>query len=326
MNTESWPAPLRSLMGLNKKKPDDEVVVAKQEKPVKPINWWTPWSWTDTHDVYFGDDGAWVYRMLPLPILNGDGLDQLFGSVSFQGVERQIHLLLHAWSAPTEAATLRSTGTDLDNYLESTVTLHSPVRRVILGVKLEAAGKKISTLDSIYQSVDTILGEFVPDYELYDADREAVDAWLKPFGATRLDPVALAQLEAWYTLGHWADVSATEEDTYVRMSNGASLNFATANPDMASHDKPPAPPVPPAAKSAVCASARATVLGGKKPGEKYLSDVSVIYGRRAVAAGPWLNILRATMPAANPAGVPLRQLPALDETLPCSVERLNPSW
>lgn len=289
----------------------------------KPLTWWTPWTWTDTSGVYFGDDGAWLYRQLPLSVLDGHNIESLLRTGETVLKDRDIHLLLHAWSAPVESGMFADTNTNLDTYLHDTIRVNVPVRRLLIGVQLVATAKTQSFMENLYETVDHAIGEYVPDYGLYDNDKATVQAWLDQFDATPLDAVAAAQLESWYLLGQDSNVAAEEEDTYIRLPQHAMVMAATANPDPASSRFPAAPPVPPGARSAVVASARG-YLGQTSRGVPALKNPSFVLARRATAAPGWVDQLRQIMPAANAAGLPLRQLPALDETLPSSGARNNP--
>ena len=319
-------AALRKLLGLPTPGGDDHGDHLPEAAPppgrrrrTRPVHWWTPWTWVSAAGIYVGDDGAWCYRNLPVSLLSDGGLTTLLTDPAAAAGDG-LHLLLHAWSAPIEEAALRTTGTGLDDYLAETVHLYAPVRRLIIGVKLRPGGAgTTSTLASVYDTIDAALGEAVPDLACYDDAVAAVDAWLGRYHGAGLDREATDMLESWYTLGHQTNVTADEGDSHIRLSDGHLLTFATANPDPTSDRHPPAPPPPPTSRSAVVTSARATCSDGQ------LSDLSVVYGRRSLGALPWTDTLRAVMPAANPGGLPLRQLPALDETLPSSASRLNPA-
>lgn len=315
MDTSRIPPWARKLLSLPE--PPEPSDVPAAAKPVRRSHWWTPWSWVSADGIYIGDDGAWLYRQLPLALLASDGLTTMVCDPAIDG--QRLHLLLHAWSAPIEEASLRTTGTDLDDYLADTIRLYSPVRRLIVGVRLPDRDTETSTLSAVYATIDRVLGEHVPNLDAHDADLEVLDRWLAGYGATACDRVATDMLEAWYTLGHPTPTDADETETNIQLGGGSLLTFATGNPDPTSDLHPPAPPLPPGARSAVVASARFTA---RRDG---VDDLGLVYGRRALGAAPWVDTLRRVMPAANVSGLPLRQLPALDETLPCSKASLNPS-
>lgn len=299
----------------------DRVDLKAQDKEIP--SWWTPFHWLDDAGVYIGNDGAWLYRSLPLDTLSSGGISPLLTLLAGELGSRDIHLVTHAWSAPTNTSeTITSTGTPLDTYIAEAVRLHSPTRRFTLGVKLVAATKKGATKLGLADDIDRILGESVPDYDSYTNDYTTVETVLTRFNAATLDKEARDQLEAWYAHGVIKDIDINEKDNNIDIGGHALLVAATARPDRSVTTATTGTPAP-VVGAVICLSARGT-LTTNPDGTPALKNASLILARRSPITTPWLDELDLALPAARRAGLPLRQLPALDETLPCSTQRVNP--
>lgn len=306
----------------------EEISVKKRKKEEEIPTWWTPWSWLTDQGVYYGSNGAWLYRELPPDVLSTGGLKPLLEGMLATIGEREIHLTSHAWSAPVDEQTLPTTGTDLDNYLRNALTLHTPTWRLLIGIKLsdkDENGKKILPKNrGISAEIDKWLGEDVPDLDVFQPDADRVERALKGFNASPPSKDARDHLESWYTQGVVKDVDVTEMDTHIDIGGTSMLIAATSRPDYNTRVLTRGTPAP-VVGAVLCFSLRTVIVeDNKKPGNVLLSVPSIVLARRAPITTPWLEELEIALPKARRAGLPLRQLPALDETLPCSQQRTNP--
>lgn len=287
----------------------------------KNQHWTTPWSWVDQDRMYYGDDGFWLYRQLPIRLLYDDlkELKNLLAELNRQLPGRQIHLLQYQWSAPAQLPD--DTPAQLQELLGEMRELHTPLRSLILGVKLQPAppsklGFFKSMKKDLWDSIDILLKEDVPEFDSTDADRAVVSGILMQFGATSVSGEAAGHLEGWYLLGASTDPVVVENETSIDFGNTSILTCLSVC-DVVDEGKPtPLPAVGP--NAVICLSLRGTLASNE------LLDTSVVLARRASGAGSWVTSAGAALKSATVQLLPLRQLPALSETLPGSSERVTP--
>lgn len=278
--------------------------------------WATPHQWADADGMYAGNGQVWLYRQLPPQVLYDlPALGNLLSTWHAGMGEREVHLLLHTWERPSEPPA--GTPAALATFQSRAIGFLVPVRHALVGIRLTAAQTATELMTELDDTIDTLLAEDVPDFPAYDDDRARVTRTLAESGATALDRTTSGSLESWYTLGSPVDVAVTERDDRVSVPGGAVIEMATAGPI---DDHPSAGRVPGAGnRGATVVSIRGTLTS------EGLTRTSVVYGRRAEAPTvPWPVALR-DLPAVTPRPLPLRQLTALDETLPCSLRRVDPS-
>lgn len=295
--------------------------------------WSTPHQWADSDGLYADQDHGWLYCELPLQLLRAekDGaapLDRLMEALANQRPNREVHLLMHAWE---EACRVPASGAPaLDAYLAETAALFVPTRRLLLGVALDGAQ---TARGGVLESLDGVLGERVPQLSRFDTDRGAVQAVLGRFGAQPASGSARSHLEGWFTLGSSTDVEAIERDdvVFVDETNVIELVAAAA----IRRGESASALLAAGRRGAVVASVRGfvrarpdqtgAVSGATAPVAGSLSKVSIVLGRRAeTPPAPWAVDLRR-VPGLVVRPLPLRQLDALAETLPCGRTRVSPT-
>lgn len=295
----------------------------------------TPWSWVDDGGLYHGNDGAWLYRELPLTLLTPIGgripLDQMIDELAAQLPDRHIHLASHTWETGTPLPD--GTPEPLADYLTAALTFLVPTRTLLIGVQLRAAApagddSKLRVL--LPELLTSALGEAVPDLSRYDADRDLVSEALDPWTTGVPGRSATEYLEGWHTLGNGPDERVRETQDAILVGEYGAIECAavmtfTAGPALA------APLPSPGEGGALVVSVRGQLTdsdGSRKsdhlrPGT--LRGCSIVLGRRTgYALDAWVDVLR-NHPGIELRPLPLRQLAALDETLPCSARRVSPT-
>lgn len=306
--------------------PQGALSTAVRSKVDKPPVWMTPHEWSDTGGMYAGHGQAWIYRQLPARVLRDPGaMEDALRALAAALPGRQAHILLHAWEHLQEPNP--ATPAPLAAFQRASLRFLVPTRAATLGVQLAAAPGKASLPGEAAAAVDGVLGEGVPDFSLFDTDRAAVDEVLGRIGATPLPRLAADYLESWYTLGVLTDTEAIERDDLIFIGPEARLEFATAGPlrgDLEDAQIPPANE-----QGATVLSVRGTLVplggGSATPPSGALMRASVIYGRRATTTLAPLPVTLRELKNVSPRPLPLRQLAALHETLPCSPKRLAPT-
>lgn len=288
--------------------------------------WSTPHTWADTDGLYANDQEAWLYRALPDVVMREPArLGELLLALARQFPGRQAHLLTHGWehlpSAPAGTPpALAAFQTEALNFL-------TPVRTGVIGLELAAApAGRVSPWQELTAAVDDLLGEATPDFCVYDADREAVTSALDEVGTATLGRRAAAYLESWFTLGAGSDVAASEGDDVIRIgATSSSIELVTAGPLEGELVPGRLDDIP---QGAVILSVRgALAVAGDESGAPtgVLMRTSVIFGRRADKPEAPFNVALRTLKSITTQPLPLRQLDALHETLPCSPRRLAPN-
>jgi hypothetical protein len=282
----------------------------------RPLVWRTPHQWAAEDGMYAGNGQVWLYRGLPEQALRDpDVLEQILAAVTATG-EREVHLLVHVWEhVPVPPA---GTPEPLARFQAASLRRAAPVRRGAVGVRLIPAGTRTGFAEEIWAAVDAALGEAVPDFAAYDADRQLVGAALTQAGAVPLPAAAVGALESWYTLGAPQDALVVERDDHVLVDGGAGLIELVAAGTVTGSTPAAVPAAGP--RGAVVVSVRGTLNAGP-----VLDRASVIYGRRCADPRAPLEVSLRTLPDVSARPLPLRQLAALDETLPCSTRRLVPT-
>jgi hypothetical protein len=279
--------------------------------------WFTPWSWADDGRTYYGDDGFWFYGQIPYTSLDASNrtlntfINDLFKELGGQ----KIHILLHGQTAPVELpkdlpGKLGTLLADLSTHYSTTNTLSigvalTPEREKVKKTKIEAFK------DTINDSIDNLLGEDVPDFSLVAKQREKAVAVFARYGGGALSGANIANVEAWYLLGGSSDPVVTEEETLIYFTGMSTLVLASLA-DITNSAEERHVPAPSTEQSGTCLSIRGTLASGE------LKDTSVVCARRAVLASGWIRELEKAFPEVSVQALPLRQLPALNETLPCS--------
>lgn len=285
-------------------------------------SWYTPWSWADTRRVYHGDDGFWAYYELPASFLyeNGSLFRELLAALASQQARRSLHLVQYSWSAP--AALPKQTPEALAALLSGLTELHATLQQIVLGVKLQSSGQNTSGLvqsniSGLAEGLDSLLGETVPDFDGVDEDYQKVSALLAEFGAFPVTGEAVMHLESWYLLGANIDPTVTENETSVDFGSKSTLACLSIA-DLSESNQACQLPAP-TPNSAICVSIRGKAEVGQ------LADASIVLARRSSANDSWFSAATAALTSGSVLSLPMRQLPALGETLPCSLERITPS-
>lgn len=295
-----------------------------------------PWQWCDAGGLYYGNDGAWLYCSLPLELITAVERDStrtvhhLLHDLATRAGSRDVHLVSHAWEEPADVpATLPEA---LQQHLRSALRMFVPQRGLVIGVKLRPAaqGRK-SPLGATYDHIDRALGEDVPSFDLYDADRDAVMTVLASWQATPVSGTAAAYLESWYSLGTSMDLDVTERDDvmYVGASTLIETVAVRSFPDDAPLD--PRPLFSAGGLGCCVLSIRGRLAtktdhraGVLEDPTGTLSETSIVIGRRSRDSADTLTEACGALPGMETKPLPLRQVLGLEETLPCSTRRVNP--
>jgi len=289
--------------------------VRSRAETVRTPTWWTPWSWVDSGGLYVGDAGGWLYRELPIHMLADDGaaVGAMMDALCQKLAGREVHLLMHRWSAPAEAAG----SSRLAGYLQETLELFVPQTCLLVGVSVQRDQAEQRPVDRhVLVPVDDLLGESVPDLDLFDRDRSVIDAVLAAFHATVPQGQTRDLLEQWYALGAATDLVVEELDDVVKLPGAATAAFVSVA-DLADEDAPAGGLPAPGYGDAMVWSLRAELTASE------MRSPSVVIGRRSVPRRPWPETVSDALGEGLVQPLPLRQLPALDETLPCSAHRTN---
>jgi hypothetical protein len=299
--------------------------------------WKTPAAWADAGGLYATLTQGWVYREFPLTLLRPDAdgrvpLDDLTQQLAAQRPDREIHIVLHAWEH--QAQVPHGTPAGLADYLEPAMSFFVPTRRLLIGVRLDPAPDTRSRLQvwkqDLNHALDTLLGEAVPPFADWAADRAAVTEILEAAGGFAPTTEAAAHLDGWYTLGAPVDVRADERDEVIALGVSDVIEMVAAAA-LTPGEHTPLPLMPGGQRGSTVASVR----GVLQPDESqpspsaprptgFLNRASVVLGRRSQdARAPWPVTLRA-LPGLEQRPLPLRQLRGLEETLPCAPGRVSP--
>lgn len=299
----------------------------------------TPWSWTDAGGLYFGDDGAWLYHCLPLSLLadvsrnGGRDLSAFLHALATALSDREIHLVSHAWEEP--AAIPSGVPEPLADHLHETLRMFVPARGLLIGVELsgdaQSSTRSKSVRQTILDDVDRALGEHVPDLDVYDRDRDLVSGLLTQWGGRPADGADADHLESWYTLGTIMDVDATERDDVIYVSANTLIETVAVRsfPEVGDLDPRPLFSAGPSGCTVVSVRGKLATKTDHRAGvledpTGTLSEASIVIGRRSTDAAETLPEACAALPGVEVKPLPLRQIPGLEETLPCSTRRMNP--
>lgn len=287
--------------------------------------WWTPHSWADTDGLFATKDQAWLFRQLPASHLrSAQLLDGVLAALGPLGAGRDVQFLMHTWQHVQDPAP--GTPEALAAFQRDSMQFLVPTRAVAVGVRLRAGGPTSTTLGGgltrdVHDAADRLLGEQVPQLDAYDADRAAVGAALDGAGAVLMSRRCADMVEAWYTLGVAEDTECVEKDDYLvfpRTSQQLELVAVNGVVGDVVNDMPA-----PSASGVNILSVRGTVRA--HGAGAVLMNASALYGRLSDQAfAPWSVDLRP-MVGVSTRPLPLRQLVALDETLPCSTRRISPT-
>lgn len=302
-------------------------------------SWGTPCQWIDDDGMFFGADGAWVYYQLPAAVFAGDGqvLDQLLTDLYSSHGERDTHLDTFGWE---ERATPGAQGTsEADDYVTRSLRMLVPAHLFVIGVKLvedtDLLKVRASVRNVFVEVVDRALAEWIPSLDTYKPDLAAVAATLSGYGGTPASGAALNLLESWYTLGVSDDVKATERDDHIvigssviELASVRSFQDSVTLEDERFVDV--ATPLAAGDRGVTVVSARGVLTQktrratGGEESVACLGRASVIVGRRSHSPTETLESELSRRPRVEFKRLPLRQLPALDETLPTSTTRCEP--
>lgn len=313
-----------------------------RERARRTPQWKTPHRWADSGGLFATDTDAWLYHELPLRALRpgSDGrtsLDLLLVDLARQRPGRDVHLVMHAWEE--QASAPAGTPGELAEYMTGALTFFVPTRRLLIGLRLdkspEAEANESRVVRSAVRSLDRALGEFVPDLEAWQADRDGVLAILARHDAVPPTAATSAHLESWYTLGASIDVEADDRDEVIALDEANVVEVAAvaalhANVVGAGADNEAL--MSAGRRGATVASVRGRLVASsshvnsaREDVDGTLTGVSVVLGRRSeYAVAPWPVTLRR-FGAMEQRPLPMRQMAGLDETLPCSAERVSPS-
>ena len=283
-------------------------------------DWYTPWSWADARRIYWGEDGFWAYRQLPLGLLDKNRLKDLLRSLHTEAGSRDVHLLLHSWS--DKAILPPSTPPRLAGLLEDVTEVPAPKRSLILGIKLLPSSTRKSGLiktakDDLMGSLDDILGESVPDFTAIDEDLTKIDTILSHWSATPVGDQAAGHLEYWYLLGASTDPTVVEEEDHIDFGALSTLVCLSAT-DILEDQKPGRLPAA-EERTSMCLSLRGKTDNGR------LTNSSNVIARRSSSSDSWKSVVAKGLGNGTLQHLPMRQLPALSETLPCSNTRVTPT-
>lgn len=304
-----------------------------KEKTTITPTFFTPTEWGDEDGLFYGNNQAWLYRQLPISIVaeQAETLDVLLQGLAKLVGKRNIHLVVHGWEETAEVPPNVSS----PGYVKDSLRMLVPRHTICIGVQLKADPDELKKAQSaknvLFDIIDKSLEEWVPNLDMYDTDRERISHYLETFGATQVTQVALRMLEQWYTLGVPKDLELTEEDDHIFIRDTEVIellsirSFAETLPQVADVL------VNPGNNGAVVVSVRGhlTVLNEKdtrgKSRDGALSAASIVVGRRAERGVHRLEDYYSVIDALETKPLPMRQLPALLETLPCHPNKVDPN-
>lgn len=287
---------------------------------------WLPFQWVDDAGLYGSDSSFFLYRSLPDTFLHDDqALDALLDSLARTLPGRQVHFVLQGWRDVPDIS--EDAGPMLADFQRQAITAAAPSVGAVLGVELRASGEaKSSVLTDLLQSVDEPLGETIPDFDAYATDRVYVADVLSQLGGLPMQRKAVDFLESWFTRGRVQDVTAIERDDIIVLEGGSSyVEFASAGSLRDTSEAGMLPEFDLDGSAVI--SLRGTIQkadGGQRHGHGVLMRVSIIYGRMSSSLYQSLPDALLSLPGVSARPLPLRQLAALNETLPCGTQRLVP--
>lgn len=300
--------------------------------------WHAPHSWSDTAGLYANEQTAWTYQELPLGLLRAgaDGvlpLDHLLAELAGTAPERAVHILMHAWDERLRLPA--ETPIPLAAYLGPALSMFAPTRRLLLGVELRPAppagdGLRGAVSATGVDVVDHLLGEWVPDLASYSTDRERLEAILARYGAQAPTIEAAGHLESWYTLGAARNLEAVERDDVLLVDETDVIELTSVTALRPEAETTIAALMSGGTHGATVSSVRGELMGGGESAVRRdttgaLTKVSIVLGRRSSGArAPWSVDLRA-FTGLEQRPLPMRQLNALEETLPCAPVRVCPA-
>lgn len=290
--------------------------------------WHPALGWVDAGGLHCSDKSAWLYLELPRTILRPGArdLDDLLTELAGAVGRRAVHLSMYTWE--TKAQPPGAGSVALRDYQDQALAFSVPTRRLTLGVELVADGDatraESSLRSSTFETIDRMLGEYVPNMAKYDQDRAGVAAVLGAYGAIAIESTLQAHMLTWFTSGLDVAVVVDEEDLSIRVGDGALVELCSVAAVRAGVDT--APVTSAGHRGAVVLSVRATLKaasarGSAAPAGAALQQASVVYGRRAHQPRGTLGVALRAQSGATLRPLPMRQLVALDETLPCSTKR-----
>lgn len=291
---------------------------------------WRPaFEWIDEDGLYASETQAWVYREMPTDVLRSvDAYEAFLAAIAtaLPGVET--HLLAHTWMRAHRSP--EGQPAELSAFQERAIDALVPAKGACIGLRLTAsvpARKPVEkVMDAVNDAVDTVLAERAPDLTVYDASREQVTSALAAAGAQALSRDASGFIESWFTYGHPRDISATERDDVITFADGSRLEMVGSGP-MKSASKPVQLDAgESSAASVISVRGTLSLIAQKRATPRgVLTRASVLYGRRAMRpTKPWHRVVRS-LGTVQGRPLPLRQLAALSETMPCAEQRLDPS-
>lgn len=293
----------------------------------------TPWSWSDDGGLYWGEGGAWLYLQVPTSVLDADrgGLDDLLNRLARAAGGRSVHLAVYTWEDP--ALVPAGVTASLHQYLQESLTLLVPAHCVVIGVQLSPAPASERSAASVRgvtsELIDKSLAEWVPDFTAFDDDRSRIVEELRSCGATPVSGRSRLMLEAWWTLGISQDVEAHENNDSISFhgTDGDRLEFVALR---SFDDVEPThlSSLMPGEGGVLVCSVRGlieehTPAGSSNP-QGRIGQSSILLGRRSARGNGVLQHRAADLPGIECKPLTMAQLPALDETLPCSKNRLEP--
>lgn len=284
----------------------------------------TPWQWADEGGLYLGEDGAWLYQLLPSGVLaeNNRGLDDLLHDLHGIAGERKIHLVTYSWEelgTPPDGLPAALTG-----FIGDSLRGLRPASTLLIGAQLVADPKlekpHTTTLGVVRDTVDRALLEYVPDRGVYNTDRAAIAEVLAVYGGAPASGTSLNMLEHWYALGVASDVQMSERDEAISLGENTIELAAVRSLDGSS-----AMSVPLVAPEggALVVSARGKLKAGAA-GRVVLNETSIVVGQRSSRTNSLSLSDSLQACGAEIRKLPLRQVPALLETLPTSCEAVSP--
>lgn len=215
----------------------------------------TPWQWSTTDGVYVGFNGeVWLYRQLPVSPLTwedpgtrlniGSPLNGVLSEIGATSQDvagsglaslartRDIHLVSITWDdLPHIPDDLPEA---LRSYLLETLDFLVPRRVLLLGVRLRASiadatspAARGGVRAALKAATTKVLGEDVPDLDIYEKDLNLIHDICTRYGATVPERDALNQLESWYNAGHGTDATIHEgRDVIMVESDNATIELA----------------------------------------------------------------------------------------------------
>jgi len=193
--------------------------------------WHPALGWVDAGGLHCSDKAAWLYLELPLPILRpgAHNLDDLLTELAGVVGRRAVHLSMYTWETKAQPPVGGSVA--LRTYQDQALEFSVPTRRLTLGVELaadaDATRAEGSLRSSTFETIDRMLGEYVPNMAKYEQDRATVSAVLGAYGATAIESTLQAHMLTWFTSGLDVAAIVDEEDLAIRAGDGALVELCS---------------------------------------------------------------------------------------------------